>query len=264
MYSYFFLVTLVFLVLLLFWGFYRFQNAISEERDELFRQYPKEEARITASDIAHLPKLLQNYFKKVGVVGNFKYSRVIIKQQGKIKTGLDKKWMNFRALQYMTGSAPNFIWSAQTYPLFIRDKSIGGKGEVKVNLLGLKDVAVYQDTKTDKSALSRCLGELVLFPIGLLSKDITWEIIDEKKLRAKVQNGDTQAEGIFVFNPDGLISRFQARRYRGTSLEEFSGIFENYQPMQHLLIPKTIRAIWHLVDGDFEYFKASIVGYDLK
>ncbi|MGI9550657.1 MAG: DUF6544 family protein, partial [Aurantibacter sp.] len=156
----------VFFGLLIFFGFYRFQTSVLREKESMFNQHGKAENTIAEADLETLPSLMKIYLEKVGIVGKCKDCHVIFKQTGKIKTAPKRKWTSFTATQYMTASSPNFIWSAQSFPMFIKDKSVNGKGEVKVSLFGLKDVAKSDGHKTDKSALARCLGELMFYPIG--------------------------------------------------------------------------------------------------
>ena len=244
-------------------GIYRFTNSVEKEKESMFNLTGNKERVIGMRDLEKLPPSLATYLKKVGITGKCSDCHAIFKQQGRIKTGRYKNWTNFTATQYMTADTPNFIWSARAYPLFIRDKSINGSGEVKVNILGLKDVAKFDGTKTDKSALSRCLGELLFYPIGFLSDAITWEELGDGSLKATVLVNKTKAEGIFFFNDEGLLYRFESKRYMGDSLEDFTGIAEDYQTLSGLFIPSKMKAIWNLKDGDFEYFNATIKEYKI-
>lgn len=127
--------------------------------------------------------------------------------------------------------------------MFIRDKSINGQGEVKVSLFGLKDVAKSDSVKIDESALARSLGELLFYPVGFLSKAIMWKILPDGSLKAMVQVNGTVAQGIFFFNEEGLLYRYESKRYMGETLEDFTGIAEDYKQMGGLLIPSKMRAI---------------------
>lgn len=251
----------ILLAFLFFFGFYRFQDAVSREKDMLFKQHSKRQNIITNQHLKNLPNPLKTYLKKVGVLVKFKDGHVTFKQQGRIKTAQEKGWTHFRAKQYMTASTPNFIWSAQAYPMFIRDKCINGKGEIKVNLFGLKNIAKSDGSKTDESALARCLGELIFYPLGFLSDEISWEVLNDQSLKAKLKINGLQTEGIFYFNEEGLISHYESKRYMNETLEDFTGIAEDYKTMGGLLIPTRMKAIWNLKDGDFEYFQATITDY---
>ena len=73
-----------------------------------------------------------------------------------------------------------------------------------------------------------------------------------------------QTEGIFHFNQDHLPYRFEAKRYLDESLEDFTGIAEDYKTMDGLLIPTKMKAIWNLKGGDFEYFNSTITNYHIE
>ena len=123
---------------------------------------------------------------------------------------------------------------------------------------------VQRSEKTDESALGRFLGELVLYPIGFLNQDITWRIINDKSVSAKLTQNGTSTEGVFHFDDKGLIDHFVARRYRNESLETFTGKLEIYQEKSGHLIPTRLRAIRNLKEGDFEYFNCDIVDYRIE
>jgi hypothetical protein len=261
--AYIIILIIIFFTLLIFVGFYRFQASALKEKDALFNQYGKVEILVTEADLNALPSIMQNYLQKVGVVGKCKDCHVIFKQTGKIKTAAGKKWTPFKATQYMTASSPNFIWNAQAFPVFIRDKCINGKGEVRVSLFGLKELAKIDGAKTDQSALARCLGELMFYPLGFLSDTISWEVLGNDALMATVKIDDVMAQGIFYLNDAGLLYRFESNRYMNESLEKFTGVAEDYKMMEGLFIPSRMKASWNLKAGDFEYFNSTITTYKI-
>lgn len=254
---------LLFLVTILFYGSYRNRKAVQLEREELFGQLIEKSTPITNSDLTHLPPRLRSYLIKSGVIGKYPNSKVSFGQVGQIKTAQNRKWQRFRATQYMSIKMPGFIWSATSFPMFIRDKSIAGIGEVKVNLLGLKDVAKFSTEKTNESALVRYLGELMFFPIGFLNENISWEKHTNDGVKATLKVGRVLAQGVFYFNEYGLLNRFESKRYMGESLENFKGIGEDYTMMDGLYIPSKMKAIWQLDKGNFEYFNAHITNYQI-
>lgn len=254
---------LIVLPLTIFYGHYRFYSSVEKEVSRMFNTKGAKETLVTKKDLEFLPEKLRDYLLKVGVINACKDCHMTFKQTGRIKTGQDKKWIDFTATQYMTANSPNFIWSARSFPIFIRDKSVNGKGEIKVSLFGLKDIVKSDGRKTDESALTRSLGELLFYPIGFLSSAILWEDLKNGSLKATAQVGDTKVEGIFFFNEDGLPSRFEAKRYMNETLEGFTGIAEDYQRKEGLFIPTKMRAIWNLKEGDFEYFNCTITDYKI-
>ncbi|WP_350285354.1 DUF6544 family protein [uncultured Croceitalea sp.] len=266
--DYFLAFVLVFVVFLLasavFYAYYHFNASIDKDKELLFNMSGNTEKPVVRDDLQHLPELMRRFLLKVGVMGKCSDCHAIIKQSGHIRKTSQSNWTSFSAKQYMSSRPLGFVWAARSFPIFIKDKSIEGQGEMNVSFLAFYPMVVQQTSKTDESALVRCLGELLLYPIGFLNKDISWQSIDDKSVHAKLTQNGISAEGVFHFNNKGLIDHFVAKRYRDESLESFTGKLENYQEKSGLLIPTKLRAIWNLKEGDFEYFNCDIVDYRIE
>ncbi len=245
-------------------GISSFTNKVEKEKVGLFRSNHDTSVVITEKDLDKLPELMRNYLIKTRVLGKPKYCNVILKQEGKIRTEAKENWLLFTATQYMSSQNPGFIWKAKALPMFIRDKYIGDKGEVRANFLGIKDVVLFSGPEVDQSSLGRYLGELMWFPIGFLDPDISWSAVDSNSVKATITKDDLILDGYFFFNKDGMIDYFKTKRYRNTFLENFVGEAGEYKNFDGLLIPKTMTGIWELKDEKLEYFNASILAYQLS
>ncbi|NAS11908.1 DUF6544 family protein [Poritiphilus flavus] len=252
------------LILTSFYGYWRFNHTVEKEKEAFLNSQGKKEMKITIKDLDHLPHLMQEYLKKVGVLGKCRDCHIVFKQIGRIRSKPNQRWTHFNATQYMTAEPAGFLWSAQAFPIFIRDKSIEGKGEVKVSFMGLKNLAISSDPETDQSALARCLGEYLFYPVGFLNKEISWEVMDARQLKAKMTYKNTAVEGVFQFDDDGLLERFRTQRYREKTLTDFTGLAEEYKLIQGYYVPTRMRAIWNLPEGDFEYFNCTISDYRIE
>lgn len=244
-------------------GIVSFNASIEKEKVLLFDKNREIDAKITLKDLDDFPDLMKNYLSKVKIVGKPKYCNAIFTQKGEIRTSPEKKWLPFFATQYMSSNNFGFIWKAKALPMLIRDKYTNGKGEVKVSVLGLKNIVLFSGQKVDQSSLGRYLGELIWFPIGFLNPDISWEAIDYRTIKATVVKENHTLEGFFIFNQNGMIDHFKTKRYRDTELEDFIGELGEYEDYNGLLIPNTMTAIWDLKKGKLKYFKATILDYKL-
>ncbi|PKV48352.1 hypothetical protein ATE84_0350 [Aquimarina sp. MAR_2010_214] len=244
-------------------GIVSFNASVEKEKVLLFNTSREIDIKITQKDLDDFPDLMKNYLSKVKIVGKPKYCNVIFTQKGEIRTGSKKKWLPFSATQYMSSNNSGFIWKAKALPMLIRDRYTNDTGEVKVSLLGLKDVVLFTGQKVDQSSLGRCLGELIWFPIGFLDPDISWEPIDDRTVKATITKKNNTLDGFFIFDQNGMIDHFKTKRYRDTELENFIGEVGKYQDRNELLIPDTMTAAWNLKKGKLNYFKASIVDYKL-
>jgi hypothetical protein len=253
----------IIIVLALTYGLLSFNHKVEQERSALFKTTSTSEI-ITEKDLEKLPPLMNNYLRKVQLIGKPKKCNVVFKQAGTIKTDPKKDWLKLRAIQYVSAINSGFIWYATTFPLFIRDKYLFGIGEMKVNFLGLKDVMISSNPETTQSALGRYFGELIWFPVGFLDKDIRWEQINATTVKGTITKGGISLAGYFHFDEQGLINAFRGKRYKDIILEDFLGKAENYRMMDGLLIPGTMTAIWELEHENLEYFRAEISEYRIS
>ncbi len=239
---------------------YRFDNMVSQERDALF-DYELLTEVIEERDLDSFPEIMRRYLVKAGVIGKARYSHVVFQQRGAIQKGETGKWISFTANQYMSTGNPGFIWKANAFPMMVRDKYAFGKGEVRISLLGLKNVEVASSYETHQSSLGRYFGELLWFPIGFLDEDISWMAIDNTTVKGTITKDGISFEGYFYFDENGLIETFRGKRYRYKDMENFIGKATDYMQVSGLLIPKKMTAIWDLPEGPMEYFKAEISDY---
>ncbi|NNL08743.1 MAG: hypothetical protein HKP38_05925 [Croceitalea sp.] len=258
------LVLMVLLGSMMILGYLRFNHLVQTDKNMLFNLKGNTEKLVTEKDMAHLPQILKSYLIKVGVLNQCRDCHITFKQVGSIRQKPNAKWTQFTAKQYMTADVPGFVWHARSFPMFIRDKSINGTGEIMVSLFGLKKVAMANDGKIAQSALCRCLSELPLYPIGFLSPLITYNVNEDNSLTAVLEINGTVAESTFSFNSEGLIHQIKAERYKDDVLENFTGYFENYQKINALYVPTKMKAVWNLKKEDFEYFNCEITDYAIN
>lgn len=247
----------------IFYGHYRFYSLVEEDKRLLFNHMGNTEKPVDLKDFEELPELMLNYLKEVGVQGKCKDCHLTLKQNGRIRKNPKSKWMDFTAKQFMTSLPTGFIWAAKSFPMFVKDKSVLGVGETFVTLFGLFSIGKEQSVKTNESALARCLAELPLYPVTFLNKNIEWEVNNENSVRAKIVVEGTKVAGEFFFNDNGLIERFESKRYRGETLEKFTGQMKAYKTFSGLYIPTKLKAIWNLSEGDFSYFECEITDYQI-
>jgi hypothetical protein len=251
------------ILLLVAFGHLYFNSKVQSEIDSISNNESKQSI-IKKDDLDSLPDLLKNYLLKINITGKPLESSLFIEQKGKIRMYPSNKWLPFKANQFMSAKQPAFIWKANSFPMLVRDKFMDGKGEMKINLLGIKNIEVATGSEIDQGSLTRYLGELPVYPNALLDKRIKWEVIDQNALKATMQIENIVADGIFYFNKEGWVSSFKTKRYMLHSLKDFSGTFENFKEFNGLMIPTKLTAIWNLEAGDYPYFKCNIVNYELK
>lgn len=228
----------------------------------------------TEKDIETLPFPVQRYFKHCNYIGKKKMINAKLELDNVLfKRALNSKWMKLDCYQYNSVSEPTrFVYLKNNilgiFPFEARDKCQGGRGNMLIKLLKLFTVADAKGIEMDKSALVTVLSETLIIPNYAVQTYIKWDAIDDNSAKATLTFKNIQVSGTFRFNEKGeMISFYTEDRY----FAEKNGIFKKipwsivvdaYGEKDGVKFPSKIKAIWHLKDGDFEYFKGEITNIE--
>lgn len=221
-------------------------------------------------DIDHLPQALQRYFHSQGYLHEpLAMNAQIIWSRSQIKMKPDATWMPLKTLQYNSVSTPFRMaymkgHLGKVIPFEGRDLYQNGQGHMLGKLLKYLKVMEAKDLPTAQSALIIILAESLLIPGYALQDYIQWEEVDPYTVRGRISDSGVAAEGLFFFNANGEYIRFetQDRNYalpNGNYIKTpYSVSIENYRQQGNIRFGSTIRAIWHLEEGDYEYWTGDI------
>ncbi len=151
-----------------------------------------------------------------------------------------------------------------TMPVAARDLYRDGYGEINGKLLNLIKVAFDNSKEVAQSALITTFCEFMLIPGYLLLDNVKWEHIDNYSVRGVLTDNGIEVSGIFYFNDEGLFTHFETHdRYFTTGKNrykkvKFSVIADSYKTQDNLKISEKVKVMWHLPEGDFEYYKGTI------
>ena len=104
-----------------------------------------------------------------------------------------------------------------------------------------------------------------MFPTALLpSENLQWEPIDNNSAKVIFTDKNLTIEGVFCFNEEGQITRFETKRYKDKTLENFTGYCGDYRTVDGMKVPFYLEATWDLESGDFSYAKFNVekIGYN--
>lgn len=263
---------LVIIILLIFTAsfiaYIRFNQNVTKEVREFFNNTAADKNEIIRKeDLAGLPRSVQKWLEKSGVIGKERIRTVRLKQKGLMRTKEDGPWMSAEAEQYFTVDEPGFIWKAKVKmaPLLYftgRDRYSEGKGTMNIKLLSLIPVVNSKGKEIDQGTLLRYLAEMQWFPTAALSNYIKWEEIDAHSARATMSYKGVTASGIFTFSEQGKLIKFVAKRYRETNgkyeLTDWGGATKEYRDFDGIRIPNKGDVIWKLKTGDFDWYQWEI------
>ncbi len=235
---------------------------------EKYSDFPTE--TINEKDIATLPKPVQRYFRYCGYIGKVKMINAKFEWENVLfKRAPNNKSMRLDCHQYNSISEPTRIVYLKNdilgiFPFEARDIYQNGKGNMLIKLLKLFTVADAKGVEMDKSGLVTVLSEISIIPTYALQYYIKWEVIDDNNAKATLTYNDIKVSGTFNFNDKGEMNSFYTEdRYFAEKDGTFKNIpwsivIDNYVEKDGVKFPSKLKAMWHLKDGDFEYFKGTI------
>lgn len=247
---------------------YVFNNKVKDEVEELFSHVEQPDRIITAKDLTGLPQNVQRWLEYTGVIGKEDIVSAHLVQKAEMRLEIDKPWLPVEADQYFTMKEPGFIWTADIKAApFIhisgRDKYEMGRGHMSIKLLSLFPVADSKGKEIDQGTLLRYLAETVWFPTAALSNYLTWEEIDRNNAKVTMTYGEVTASGVFTFNEEGQVVKFEAERYgefNGESrIETWSIPMREYKEFEGIKIPTKGEITWKLETGDFNWFNFEVM-----
>lgn len=143
------------------------------------------------------------------------------------------------------------------------DSYQGGVGSMKGIIAKLFPLFDQKGPKMNKACLVTILAESLFIPNIALQDYITWEAIDETHAKATISYYHISASGVFTFNVDGAMIAFRTKDRIATDMDgsereaEWSAIIEDYQTVNGVKLPKTLKAVWHFPEGDQVYFNGN-------
>lgn len=216
--------------------------------------------------IESLPGLVQRYLHTVGASERtIKTAR--LKQTGRFRTKPEQDPLSLEAEQYFSVSPPGFAWlgtitAAPFVTISAEDSFHDDHGSLEVRLWSTIPLGKpAAGPEVDHGEGLRFLAEIAWFPTAWRSEYLSWEEIDENTVGVTFKHGEVSATGTMRFEND-LPVRFEAQRFFEGKLEGWSGDLSEYREIDGLKIPTSVKVHWHLPDGDFTYFDASITAID--
>ncbi len=225
---------------------------------------------ITEAHIAHLPEPVQRYFRHCGFVGApISDHAEVIWQESHIRMKPGQRWMRLKThqhnfigeparLAYMRANMLGFI------PFEGRDKYHKGMGHMFGTLGRMIRIFDVADEETAKGAAIVLLAEALLLPSYAIQPYIHWEAVDELTANARLVHNGMDVGGTFHFNEQGEYIRFTTRERPfslpkgGYEQRDYTILVLGYQQQGTMKIARKVSAIWHLPDGDFEYWKGTL------
>jgi hypothetical protein len=239
------------------------KSEFSQRSDNMFSGQQASKQVFTMEDISALPAPLQKYFIQCGYIGKPEMLNIKINHND-VDFILNSKELKITCIQFNSGEKPERIALIDTrlygIPFEGLDSYQNGAGSMKGMIA--KSIVLFNQTGKDmnQSSLVNCLAESLMVPSIALKDIMKWEAIDENRVKGIITYYGLSVNGIFTFDNNGFLTNFTTddRIYVDTNGNakhiKWSAICGDYREVGGIMQPKTLKAIWHLPEGDLVYF----------
>ncbi len=218
--------------------------------------------------ITDLPTIVQKWVVNSGILGKELVQNVYLEQDLQMLMKPEQQnWSNAKARQYFTIQPPGFNWTVNLkmnlgLSVVGRDKFENGKGEMAIKLFSLIPIVNSKNSeKINQATLQRYLAEIVWFPSAALSRNITWDPVDDFSARATMEYNGTKGSGVFHFDESGNFKKFVTMRFKDEKDSEptqWSVLATKTEEIKGIKIPVELKANWKLENGDWTWLKLKI------
>jgi hypothetical protein len=239
-----------------------------KERKELIERSKSSEIKVFSDEtVGHLPEPVKKYLSVCGYMNTpVPINADIYWSESYIKMSPKGKWSKLRTSQFNSVNpiGRTAFMKFSSMPLSGRDIYVDGKFEMKAKLFNLFTVVFANSQESAQSALITSFCEFFLVPGYLLSDSVEWESLTEHSVRATLSDHGVTVSGVFYFDENGFCTHFETDdRYYSTGKNtykklKFSAVYDGYKSQGSIKIAEKAKVIWHLPEGDYEYFKGVI------
>ena len=251
------------------YGVWNFDGHSRRELELLLNSARPEKIKISAESVAGLPLPIRKWIERSNITDKEISSVVYLSQRGELRTAPDGKWMPAAARQWIVSDKPGFLWKAriEAAPLVHIsgcDKYYDGRGRMLIKLMSLFKIADSSGKQIDQGTLLRYMGESVWAPASLLNGLVKFEQIDDRRVRAVMNYGGVEADGVYEFDGSGDFISFAAKRYydrsEGATLEDWlvTADSDGYREFGGIRVPAKLSVTWKLKSGDFTWYRLEI------
>jgi len=259
---------LIIIIVSIFTGCAGMEKTFERERKELLNRSLASEVRIFCEEtVSHLPEQLKSYLWVCGYMNTpVPINANVYWAESYLRLSPKNEWSQIQTTQFNTVNpiARTSLMRFLSMPFIGRDIYRDGYGEMKGKLFNLFRVVFSNSRETAQSALITVFCEFLFIPGYILSSNVVWESLSENAVRAVLSDNGLIVTGVFYFDENGLFCRFETDdRYYETGKNtyekvKFSAVVDSYKNQGDIKIAERVRIIWHLPEGDFEYYKGIV------
>ncbi len=241
-----------------------FANMYTNESQAALSTMQTQSDLITEQDLAPMPALVQQYLRRVGVVGKPHVAAFQARFHGRFRNGFDAGWMEFSSQQVNTlnPSARYFYMEASKFgiPMDGLHRFTGNVAQMQIRIASLVQVVDAKGPEMNQAETVTLFNDIcVMAPAALVDANIKWTPLDPRSVRAEFTRGDITISATLVFNDQGdLVDFLSDDRFFSADGKEnlrlpWSTPMSEHRQIMGVRLPGRGDATWHTADGPFVY-----------
>ncbi len=219
---------------------------------------------VTENDLQHLPEIVKKYLHNADVVGKEKIVNFKIKFDGRIRSKVEDKWMNFVSEQYNFLDNPTRIFYIKASKMGIPATGLhlykNETATMVIKLAGLFKIVDAKGFEMNQGETVTLFNDMCcMAPASLIDKSIKWEIVDNLSVKAIYTNGGISIGATLYFNENGdLINFISNDRFETTDGKVYKNYpwstpIGGYTVINGYRIASSASTFYHKPDSDFCY-----------
>jgi hypothetical protein len=264
-------VNVVLLVALVFgWASQGPRGALAEYRRRAreLLSVPRSGEVVSEADLVRLPALVSAYVRRSGAVGRPRVVTLHARFRGRIRGGPSKPWMTFTGEQVNAyGPQPSrlFLMDAELFglPVEVLHVFAAGSATMRVRALSLFTMVDASGPEMDRGETVTLFNDLcVLAPAALIDAPITWQTLDDHRVRGTYTNAANTVTAELSFDDDHELVDFvsddrSAVSADGTTFtpQRWSTPISEYRELGPWRLGALGEGRWHAPEGEFTYIE---------
>ncbi len=218
---------------------------------------------LTETDMAHLPKMVQEYLYYTKSVGQPKVKNFKAEFNGRMRSKPDEDNMKLKSVQYNFYENPSryFFMTASKMGLPATGLHLyqNETATFEVKLLNWFKVVDAKGAKMNQAETVTILNDMCFIaPATLIDKRISWEAINETTVKASFKNGSISISAMLYFDKKGKLINFISNDRFDTDGKTYNSYpwatpVEDYQMLNGYFLPSKAKLIYQRPDGEFTY-----------
>ncbi len=236
---------------------------MKKEIEKLFLSAKQVPGIYNEDHAVNLPEPTRRYLKYALKEKQRLISNARLTHTGQFKPS--KKWTHIKGEEYFTVQPPGFVWFGKVRFISAKDMYIEGSGRMQIKLLSAFKLLDAKGSEFNQGELVRWLSETPWFPTALLpSENLKWEHNDSQSAKVYLTDHNLNVEAIFLFNEQGQITKFTAKRHGDGKIQDWICQYHDYREVEGIHIPFYAEASWNSESEDSKYAKFRIekIEYD--